>query len=325
MEPRDELVEHVVARGPAIFIEVGDEVIARREALMATVDTALEAGLPSDAETRPRGLLLGPLFDGFRRSLSEDPPARVEPFQVKLKVDADLSKIKARARVYSTAKTAWLHEQFPLLADAGLVYENPQAIYSNPAQTVSKGNDYRFVCDFKSTNQQTEPVATPPMLLEKQASAFAGAALFMTVDLNQGYWKTSLAANSQKLFTFVTQKVLYMPTRMPQGVTNATSYIQGTLERTLGDLVRRVCLVYVDDVIIWGRNIWELMDHFSWVVKKLMEVVLFVAAHKVTVYAREVKWCGKLYSGTGVRNDPERIRGLVEMRRPEIVGVLMHF
>ncbi|CAN0336302.1 unnamed protein product, partial [Ascophyllum nodosum] len=126
---------------------------------MATVDTALEAGLPSDAETRPRGLLLGPLFDGFRRSLSEDPPARVEPFQVKLKVDADLSKIKARARVYSTAKTAWLHEQFPLLADAGLVYENPQAIYSNPAQTVSKGNDYRFVGDFKSTNQQTEPVA----------------------------------------------------------------------------------------------------------------------------------------------------------------------
>ena len=27
MEPRDELVEHVVARGPAIFIEVGDEVM----------------------------------------------------------------------------------------------------------------------------------------------------------------------------------------------------------------------------------------------------------------------------------------------------------
>ena len=47
-----------------------------------------------------------------------------------------------------------------------------------------------------------------------------------------------------------------------------------------------------------------------------MEVGLFVAAHKVTLYAREVKWCSELYSGTGVRHDPERIRGLVEMRRP---------
>ena len=63
---------------------------------------------------------------------------------------------------------------------------------------------------------------------------------------------------------FVTQKGLNTPTRMLQGVTNTTSYFQGALERTLGDFVRGVCLVYVDDVIIWGRNVWELMDHFSW-------------------------------------------------------------
>ena len=136
MEPRDEFIEDVVVRGPAMFMEVGDEVIARREALMAAVDAALEAGLPSDAETRLLDLLLGPMFDGFRRSLSGDPPARVEPFQVKLKVDADLTKLKARSRVYSLAKTAWLDEQFAQLADAGMVYENPQAICSNPAPAV---------------------------------------------------------------------------------------------------------------------------------------------------------------------------------------------
>ena len=50
-----------------------------------------------------------------------------------------------------------------------------------------------------------------------------------------------------------------------------------------------------------------------------------MAAHKVTLYAREVKWCGKLYSGTGVRHDPLRIRGVVERRRPETVGELMQF
>ena len=48
-------------------------------------------------------------------------------------------------------------------------------------------------------------------------------------------------------------------------------------------------------------------------------------AHQVTLYARKVKWCGKLYSGTGVRHDPERIRGLVEMRRRETVSELMQF
>ena len=76
----------------------------------------------------------------------------------------------------------------------------------------------------------------------------------------------------------------------------------------------------VNGVIIWAHNVWELMDRFSLVMKKLMEVGLFVAAHKVTLYAREVKWRGKPYSGTGVRHDLERIRGLVEMYRPETVG-----
>ena len=83
--------------------------------------------------------------------------------------------------------------------------------------------------------------------------------------------------------------------------------------------------MYVDNVIIRERDVWELMDHFFLVVKKLMEVGLFVTAQKVTLYAREVKWCGKLYSGTSVRYDPQRIRGLVEMRRPETVGELIQF
>ena len=82
MEPRDEFVEDVVAPGPAMFMEVGGKAIARREALMAAVDAALEAGLPFDAKTRLRDLLLGPV--------SGDPPARKKPFQVKVKVDADL-------------------------------------------------------------------------------------------------------------------------------------------------------------------------------------------------------------------------------------------
>ena len=67
------------------------------------------------------------------------------------------------------------------------------------------------------------------------------------------------------------------------------------------------------------------MDHFSWVVKKLVKVGQFVATHKASLYVREVKWCGKLYSETDVRHDPERIRGLVEMRRSETIGELMQF
>ena len=56
-----------------------------------------------------------------------------------------------------------------------------------------------------------------------------------------------------------------------------------------------------------------------------MEVGRCVAAHKVTLYAREVKWWSKLYSETGVWHDPERICGLVKLRRPETIGEFVQF
>ena len=156
MGSRDAFVEDVVAGGAAMFVEVVDEVIARRKALMAAVCAALEASLPSDPETRLRDLLLATMFDGFRRSLSRDPPPSVKPFQLKLKVDLDLAKVKARPRAISPAKTAWLGEQFVQLAEAGMVDENPQALCSNPAKEVPQGNGDSLVGNFKSVNQQNE-------------------------------------------------------------------------------------------------------------------------------------------------------------------------
>ena len=164
LEPRYEFVEDVVARGPAMFREVGEEVIDRRKALMVAANAALEAGLPPDAETRLRDLLLEPRFDGFPRSLSGDPQARLKPFHVKLKVDADLSKVKAKPRVYLPAKTARLDEKFAHLTNAVMVYENPQAICSNPARAVPKGNGYRLVGDFKAVNQQRADGFEPRLL-----------------------------------------------------------------------------------------------------------------------------------------------------------------
>ena len=89
------------------------------------------------------------------------------PFQVKLEVDVNWSKVKARPRICSPAKIALLDEQFAQLADAGMVQDNPQAICSNPAQVVPKGNAYRLVGDFKAVNQEIELVAVAPMISEE--------------------------------------------------------------------------------------------------------------------------------------------------------------
>jgi len=56
-----------------------------------------------------------------------------------------------------------------------------------------------------------------------------------------------------------------------------------------------------------------------------MECRLFLAVHKLVLFARELKWWGKVYSKYSMNRDPERIRGLVKMRRPETISELIQF
>ena len=62
------------------------------------------------------------------------------------------------------------------------------------------------------------------------------ARFFSSLDLLQGYWQRPLAPDAQEMFTIATPGGLYTPTCVPQGILNATSYLQATLTRVLKGL-----------------------------------------------------------------------------------------
>ena len=84
-------------------------------------------------------------------------------------------------------------------------------------------------------------------------------------------------------------------------------------------------MVWVDDVVIWGRDAAELVARLKVVLARLVGVGLFAAVHKAVLYRREIKWCGRVHSGEATLPDPDWIQGLLELRRPETGDELMHF
>ena len=103
---------------------------------------------------------------------------------------------------------------------------------------------------------------------------------------------------------------------------NATAYFQGVMS----DLLRVLnCKVWVDDVFYFAADEKSLLSLLDEIRARLERVGLFVAAHKCTFFARELVWCGKVYSNGVVSHDPARIQGLSEMRRPQTASELMQF
>ena len=108
-----------------MFMEAGEEVAARREALVGASRVAAEVGLPEGCVAELDKIVLGECFDAFRRALTCETPARVAPMQVTLKQGMDFSQVKAKPRVYPPKKSTWLKENFELLCETGMMYPNP--------------------------------------------------------------------------------------------------------------------------------------------------------------------------------------------------------
>ena len=69
----------------------------------------------------------------------------------------------------------------------------------------------------------------------------------------------------------------------------------------LGDYIGKICLCYLDDVIIFGRTQKELLDQ---VLKRLHEFGLKVKPSKCVLFRIEIKILGHLVSAAGVQPGP---------------------
>ena len=119
------------------------------------METAAANGLSAGVEARLREILDRHL-NVFRRGLRGDPPARVEPLTVAFKPEAKV--VKARGRVYSPIKTAWLATCIGTLVALGLVFRNMRAVWASVAMAAPTKGGFRLVSDYRAVNKQIEKV-----------------------------------------------------------------------------------------------------------------------------------------------------------------------
>ncbi|CAM9794959.1 unnamed protein product, partial [Hapterophycus canaliculatus] len=90
---------------------------------------------------------------------------------------------------------------------------------------VPKWGTSRLGSDYQAVNSYVEQ-SPGGMPNHEDMRDFLGATFFGKLGLLQGYRQMPLAPEAQKIFTIVTPKGLFTPTRVPQGVPNATAYFQ---------------------------------------------------------------------------------------------------
>ena len=122
--------------------------------------------------------------------------------------------------------------------------------------------------------------------------ALGGARYFSTLDLCSGYHQLPVAREDKEKTAFSTPDGHYQFTVMPFGVCNGPSSFQRLMGIVLKGLQWHGCLVYLDDIIVYGRTFQEHLERLTAVFERLESAGLRLKPSKCHLLRRNVEFSG---------------------------------
>ncbi|KZR95877.1 Uncharacterized protein APZ42_010100, partial [Daphnia magna] len=107
---------------------------------------------------------------------------------------------------------------------------------------------------------------------------------------------------------------LYEFLRLPFGLNNAPSTFQRLMDRVLARLKWQMCLVYLDDVLVFGKTFEEHQKRLECVLIALEKASLTLNVSKCIFATSRIFHLVHIIDENGIRPDPEKISALLNFR-----------
>ena len=177
-----------------------------------------------------------------------------------------------------------VEEEIQKMLDKGVI-EPGGGPWASPIVLVKKkSGEWRFCIDYRKLNEVTKKDAYPLPRIDDTLDMLSGAKYFSTLDLASGYWQVAMDESDKEKTAVCTHQGLYQFKRMPFGLCNAPSTFERLMDVVLKGLVGVRCLVYLDDVIVFGATIGECCDHLEEVLQRLEGAGLKIKGSKCQLF-----------------------------------------
>ena len=285
--------------------------------LLTNVPTELEHPVREQLEQ-----LLIKYKDAF--SLRDDQLGRTSILQHEIHT-SDAAPIRIPPRRIPSSMIPEVNSMIDLMLRKDIIQPSSSP-WSAPVVLVKKKNgDLRLCVDYRKLNEVTRRDAFPLPRIDDLFDALAGARFFSTLDLASGYWQLEVKKEDRPKTAFSVPSGLYEFQTMPFGLVNAPATFQRVMQKALQDLVPKVCLVYLDDVIVLGKSTEEHLCNLEKVLTRIRDVGLTLKPNKCHFLRSEVCYLGHIVSAEGIRTDPTKISQVLSWPTPGNLEELRSF
>lgn len=251
---------------------------------------------------------------------------------VKHKIQLEPNTIPIHTKPYRLphAQKEEADRQISELIKQGIIIPS-KSPWNSPILVVPKKSDahgnkkWRLVVDFKKVNDKTVFDSYPLPNITDILDQLGKSMYFSTLDMASGYWQIEMDEKSREITAFQANYKFWEWNRMPFGLKNAPSTFQRLMNNVLTGLQGIQCLVYLDDIVIYGKS---LMDHnirLINVFKRLLEHNLKLQPEKCQFLCREIRYLGHIINKRGIRPDPNKIEAVQKFPIPKTVRQVKSF
>ncbi|CAI7901125.1 unnamed protein product, partial [Closterium sp. NIES-54] len=218
-----------------------------------------------------------------------------------------------------------MKKQIEYLLDRQLIRPSTSPYGAPVLFTPKPDGTLRMCIDYRALNKQTVKNKYPIPRIDDLLDQLRGATVFSKLDLWSGYWQIKMADNSVHKTAFRTRYGSYEYLVMSFGLCNAPATFQAEMNHILRPLLDECVVVYLDDILIYSKNMKEHVEHLRKVFEILRKNKFYVKLSKSDFALKKVQFLGHMVSVEGVHVDPRKIKAVKKWKVSENVKELQQF
>ena len=245
----------------------------------------------------------------------------------KIIVDESQGVISSRPYRYSPQKMDMIDKEVRQLIDIGVI-EPSESAWRSPLVVVQKKDGKPRLCtDFCMLNQITFkdkfPMPTARSLFLYMA--YKKTTMWTALDLLSGYHQCVIEPGSREYTAFETPMGVYYYKRVPFGLVGAPWHFTKVMAIALRGLIPRVCLAYLDDVIVYDTTFEQHLESVEVVLKALAKANLRLKPSKCEWCHSEIHFLGHVVNAEGVATQKVTTEKITAFNRPHNVKTIKSF
>ena len=241
-------------------------------------------------------------------------PVRGRPMRI---LTTHLRPIFTKQRHYNPDEVTQMKTHVRNLLDKGIIEPTNSGYAATSRIIPKKSGAGRLVVNYIPLNAATLRDSYSLPHIADIIAVLQGKQYFSTMDCAQGFYQILVDPRDRHKTAFSTPIGNYQFKRCPFGARNSCAYFQAEMNRIFADGLYTRCVIYVDDILVFGETREEHDHNLDWVLSKCDEFNLKIKFEKCSFARKEVDYLGFTITGDSIQPMRSKVDTLCLQKPPK--------